>query len=317
MSTEQTLKQLDEFLKSGKISGSWLIYGPFGVGKRTMLRRFISKLLTGKERTDDFFHADLKWIRRDFTDEEKKVIAKNLVAGKALDADDAEKRARKSEITVDVIRSGINFLSLTSSADRWRVLVIDTADEMNSNAANALLKLLEEPPARSIIFLISHNVGRLLPTIRSRCRRLPVKTLSNVKMKSFILENYPDEENISLLLDLAQGSIGKLKNIMENDGVAIYQDFLSLLSEKCEDVNHLNSFCDAVSKSEKSFEMMEDFFLHYLLSLVKSSASDGVKNNAALDMMSEVQKQMRDIKNLYLDKKNSLMNLIYKIGRIL
>ena len=63
--------------------------------------------------------------------------------------------------------------------------------------------------------------------------------------------------------------------------------------------------------------MMEDFFLHYLLSLVKSSASDGVKNNAALDMMSEVQKQMRDIKNLYLDKKNSLMNLIYKIGRIL
>ena len=80
-------------------------------------------------------------------------------------------------LSVDEIRRLAGFFGMTSGAGGWRVAIVDTADDMNDNAANALLKMLEEPPGRAMLLLLSNTPGRLLPTIRSRCQRLDLRPL--------------------------------------------------------------------------------------------------------------------------------------------
>ena len=82
-------------------------------------------------------------------------------------------------LSVDEIRRLAGFFGMTSGAGGWRVAIVDTADDMNDNAANALLKMLEEPPARAMLLLLSNTPGRLLPTIRSRCQRLDLRPLDD------------------------------------------------------------------------------------------------------------------------------------------
>ena len=90
--------------------------------------------------------------------------------------DDKSKRY-KTELAVDEIRRTVGFFGSTSGEGGWRIAIVDPADDMNPSAANALLKMLEEPPSRSLFLIVSHAPGRLLPTIRSRCRRLDLAPL--------------------------------------------------------------------------------------------------------------------------------------------
>ena len=95
-------------------------------------------------------------------------------------------------ISVDQVRELGEFLSLTPALSPWRVAIIDTVDELETSGANALLKILEEPPANMLFFLVSHAPGRLLPTIRSRCRRIAFQKLSDDAMTSILVQRAPD-----------------------------------------------------------------------------------------------------------------------------
>ena len=90
---------------------------------------------------------------------------------------DPRRRRLRSEIVVEETREIAAFLRRTPAEGGWRVVIVDGADEMNRSASNALLKVLEEPPRRALLLLVAHSPGRLLPTIRSRCRRFPVPPL--------------------------------------------------------------------------------------------------------------------------------------------
>ena len=313
MPSDKSFEQLKNILTSGKLAGSWLISGPFGVGKTTLLRHFISYLLTGNAEKEIDFHADLKWIERDFTEEEKKDIIQTLNSGRALDLD-ASDRAKKSEITIDDIRSGIQFLSLTSANQNWRVLVIDSADEMNENAANALLKLLEEPPAHSVIFLTSHNVGKLLPTIRSRCRQLSLAPLDEAQMKAFIFENYPDVTNVDALLSFFDGSIGKCVNFFENNGLDVYLKIQDFCQDTLSKIPEIMDFSDKISKDEKLYSLVKDLLLFHIFNLVEDVNLDTRARNFYIQQWSEINNILKDMENLYLDKKSVITQIFLMLG---
>jgi DNA polymerase-3 subunit delta' len=220
---------------SGRLAHAWLFAGPRGVGKATLAYRFARCLLAeegaadgglfgaaaptglGLDRGHPVFrrvasggHADLRVLQRSV----------NQRTGKL-----------RSEIVIDEVREAIAFLRLTPSEGGWRVVIVDGAEDMNRNAQNALLKVLEEPPARAVLILVTHAPGRLLPTIRSRCRRLDLRPLAPETIDALLLERMPDlaPEDRALAAGLAEGSIGRALAILEGGGVELYRDLGALL----------------------------------------------------------------------------------------
>ncbi len=152
---------------------------------------------------------------------------------------------------VDDIRAIGAFLRLTPAEGGWRIVVVDTADEMNRNAANALLKILEEPPARAILLLVSDNPGRLLPTIRSRCRRLALRPLPEATVADLVARYRPDlsQRDRDALTDLAEGSIGRALELAEEGGVALHRKLVELLGALPDlDGVALHAFADKVAR---------------------------------------------------------------------
>ena len=164
--------QILEAMLGGRMHHAWLITGAPGVGKATLAYRFARRLLAGVQpgrqlavaATSPVFrrvaagsHADLLTVEREWDDKKSRL---------------------RGEIVVDDARTISAFLRLTPAEGGWRVVVIDGAEHMNRNAANSVLKMLEEPPPRAVLLLTCAAPGRLLPTIRSRCRRLALAPLA-------------------------------------------------------------------------------------------------------------------------------------------
>jgi DNA polymerase-3 subunit delta' len=155
-----------EALERGRLHHAWLLVGPEGVGKATFAYRAARRLLGARpEPAYGLLGADPE------DPVFRQVAARAHPDLMVLERDDAEGRGRKS-IPVDEARALPEFFSKSPGRAAYRVAIIDSADDLNANAANAVLKTLEEPPPRGVLLLISHRPGALLSTIRSRCRRL-------------------------------------------------------------------------------------------------------------------------------------------------
>lgn len=223
--------------QSGRAPHAWLISGQKGIGKATLAFRLARKLLSGFEDADDgpgLFGDELPAAAPSLAIDDEDPIFRQIAVGSHPDlltierAFDEKRKKFRAEIVVDDIRDAGQFLRLTSQGGGYRVVIIDSADEMNRNAANALLKVLEEPPGKTVIILVSHTPGRLLPTIRSRCRALKLRPLGNDIIEDLLIKHAPDvgEDERGALIQLAEGSIGRALSLHEAGGMLLYQQML-------------------------------------------------------------------------------------------
>ena len=205
---DRAVEQFASAWEARRLHHAWLLAGPKGVGKASFAREASRRLLA------EAAGPPVELPGLDTSSEHP--IVKLLAAGSHPDFRWIERLERPAggtarNISVDQIRSLQDLLSVTPSMSPWRAIVIDSVDELEASAANALLKMLEEPPANTVFFLVSHAPGRLLPTIRSRCRRLDFARLDDEVMTSLLSRSLSNEkpETIAQLVDFAEGSIGR------------------------------------------------------------------------------------------------------------
>lgn len=221
----------------GRLHHGWLIRGPRGIGKATLAYRIARALIAG--------------VPGDHTAPPGRAVPASLdpPAGCPVAARiraQSEPRLRvlrravnpqtgqmRTQIVVDDVREVRRFLALSAPDGGWRAVIVDAADEMNASAANALLKMLEEPPPQTALLLVTHAPGRLLPTIRSRCRSLDLRPLGADDLRRALAGTGvmvgPDDARA--LAILADGSVGEALRLAAGGGLRLYGRIVGALRE--------------------------------------------------------------------------------------
>lgn len=322
---------------SGRLPHAWLIAGPKGVGKATLAYRFARFLLAeppagglfgGPPKADSLAiapghpvfrqvasggHPDLLAVERGW---------------------DAKRKRLRSEIVVDDTRAIAAFLHLTSAQGGWRVVIVDGADDMNRNAANALLKILEEPPKRSVLLLTSESPGRLLPTIRSRCRMLHLKKLSETIVSEAIMRQNPElaPADALALAQLAEGSIGRALILAATDGLAIHRDMYRLLGEIPRiDTELLYGFAERLARNDgQGFRLLVELLPGALTRMIELALGQGgatpsaeretlarLASRRGLDQWVEVWRKICHLfaaaEGIELDRKQAVLNAFFAL----
>jgi DNA polymerase III subunit delta' len=238
--------------QSGRLHHAWLLAGPRGIGKATLAWRFARFLLSGEGESSLFggrpeslevatdapgralvdarSHPDLFHLRR------------------TLNPDTGRMRA---EIAVDDVRELGAFMHMTPAMGKWRVAIVDAADEMNRNSANAVLKILEEPPPNAVLLMVAHAPGRLLPTIRSRCRRLALQPLTDEIVMRLLGDYAPNvkAEESAVVARLSEGSIGRALELAGAGSLELYRDMVDVLATLPElDMARLHGFAERFAR---------------------------------------------------------------------
>lgn len=237
---EAAERRLLQSYASGKMHHAWLLAGPRGIGKATLAFRlarfvlahpdvqgaavatslYVSPDAPAARRVASGGHADLLVLERQWDEKAKRY---------------------KAEISAAAARQATEFFAKTAGEGGWRVCIVDAADDLNAESANAILKTLEEPPAKALFILVSHRQGSLLPTIRSRCIRLELSALEErqtLQVLEAVLERAPDEA-MERAARLAHGSPGRAVELLDSEGAAAFAAMLQELTRHNRlDVDH-------------------------------------------------------------------------------
>jgi DNA polymerase III subunit delta' len=241
--------------RSGRIPHAWLIGGAQGIGKATLAYRMARFVLAhGDPLAADVQRADNLGV--DPANPDARRIAAGAHGGLlVLQRTANDKGVMRTVITIDETRETISFFGSTAAAEGWRVCIVDTVDELNPNAANALLKTLEEPPRQSLFLLVSHAPGRVLPTILSRCRRLPLRPLSRadvIRAASQATGRANDDPSLLEATEAAEGSVARALTLLGGDAVKLHHKTAALLATLPRvDPRELHALGDALGGSDK------------------------------------------------------------------
>ena len=309
---DRAVAQFTDAMRSGALHHAWLLAGPRGVGKASFARAAALRLLADAAGPPvDLPGLDTPADHR---------IAHLLAAGSHPDYRELERLERTTgglarNISVEQVRSLGDLLGATPFLSPWRAVVIDAADDLEPSGANALLKMLEEPPAKCLFLLVAHNPGRLLPTIRSRCRRLDFQTLDDDAMTSILIRELPGTsmDEIAQLVSLAGGSVGRAIAYAGLDLAPLRTGALAILREG--DPSNARRSKLAQGMSTKAAAERYAAFLQLVPSLIAREARqlDGPRQERALDAYARARDTAAIAQRLSLDPAST----VFQLGSIL
>ena len=248
-------RSLLESYKSGRIPHAWLIGGAPGVGKATLAYRMARFVLAHP----DPAAAEVQRAMSLAVDPESATarrIANEANTGLLVLKRVINEKTGKlfTEIRVDEVRRSVPFFGSTAGENGWRVAIVDSLDELNAAGENALLKVLEEPPARSLLLLVSNAPGRVLPTIRSRCRRLLLRPLAAADVARAVAvatDRSADDVEVRQAAAAADGSVARALALLDGKALALRQRVLDLFAQLPDpDPRALHALGDALGGNE-------------------------------------------------------------------
>ncbi|MEW5422508.1 DNA polymerase III subunit delta' [Amorphus sp. 3PC139-8] len=319
--------ELLESYRAGRLHHALLLTGPEGIGKATLAFRFARFVLAHPDRQSPEVAA-----AQDLSVPADHAAARQIAIGAhpgllhlRRPYDEKGKRFR-GEITVDEVRRLVPYFGSTSAHGGFRVVVVDVADDLNTNAANALLKALEEPPSQALFLLICHVPGRLLPTIRSRCRRLDLRPLPEEALRRGLHELGADASHesdaVSLAASLADGSIRRALTLLEAGGVGLYGAVAEILDRlPAFDVAAVHRLSDRVAPagSDEAYELLIDLVFDWLSKKMRREAVAGAPA-ATLAGWAEVWEKTAHAVGLAdafnLDRKQVVLDLFHDIAQV-
>ncbi|MEJ6784855.1 DNA polymerase III subunit delta' [Aminobacter sp. Piv2-1] len=317
---EQAASMLAAAYRAGKLPHALILAGPVGIGKATLAFHLAHYLLT---------NPDHRTAPEAFAAPNPQSALFRQVASGAhpgvlhLTRPQNDKtKGFKSVVTVDEIRKVSRFLSMTSHDGSYRVVIVDPADDMNTNAANALLKNLEEPPARTLFILIVHAPGSLLPTIRSRCQTVRLTPLDDKSLLAALDaagQSAPEEpEARAALVARAAGSVRAAILLTQYGGLEIAEALDRVVGNGRAGIAAAHKLADAVAGRDSSIQF--DIFNRRALDLLADTASEAARNSdlsrakALSDAWHEAQNAISETETYNLDKKQHVLAMIDRLN---
>ncbi len=274
---EAAERELAARVADERIAGAWIIGGKAGIGKATLAWRLARHLMCGTG--EDLFGEPSATLDFDAGDPAAAWISARshgdvLAVGPSMN----ERGRRRREVVIDDVRRVGPFFARTAGNDGWRVVIIDDADLMNTNAANAVLKVVEEPPRRAVVLLVSAIPSSLLATIRSRCRKITLSPLLREQV-SLLLEQYLPNlavEERDALAQLSGGSPGRALLLAEKDGLALYREVISLIATAPDiDPAALHRLAERLARpgGEASWNLAFDFIMDWSAAIIRKATT--------------------------------------------
>ncbi|MEM7618918.1 MAG: DNA polymerase III subunit delta' [Pseudomonadota bacterium] len=324
----------------GRMHHAWILSGPTGIGKATFAYHIARIILQHDTASDVAPQTSSPEPDDQITRQIAALSHPNMLVLRRIW--DAKTGRFSTGIPVSEVRRLRNFVGMTGEQGRWRVVIIDRADEMNINAANAVLKSLEEPPAFCIFFLITETLGKLPITIRSRCRKLAFNTLSLQDVTQSVQNvcssqgiDPPDHAKMEILHGVAKGSVQRMLDMMQNKGLDTYENLLALLQTLPRlDIAKMHALADklASAQAQKEFEMFFMLLTDIIQRGVRVAAGHGTApereisialkliNQQTLAQWAELWETVVQAKNetmaLNLDRKTFILNIFQKLQTV-
>ena len=282
---EKTSSALLRLFHSGRLHHGLILSGEKGIGKCTLALRLAAHVLRTPEPATVPPPDSLEVIDDTVQGQISAGAHPNLLH--LSRPWDAQTKQFKTKLVIEEVRKTVKFFGTSRGQGGWRVAIVDATDDMNRNAANALLKVLEEPPDNTIFIVLAHSMASVLPTIRSRCLHFPMQHLSEAEVFQALsglgLSDDVSETDTDLLMKLSEGSVRRAIILLQQDGLELYNGFQSIVSSLSkidwEQVHVLGEKVSARGANEK-FELLIEFALFQMEAFARGN--DGNDNNVAV-----------------------------------
>jgi DNA polymerase-3 subunit delta' len=218
--------------RTGRIPHAWLIGGERGIGKSTLAYRMARFVLANPEPSQPAVQKAKSLAVAGDNPAARRIVGQAHSDLLVLERTLNDKGKLRQDIAVDDVRRSVSFFGSTAGEGGWRVAIVDSVDELNRFGDNALLKIVEEPPPRSLLLLVTHSPGRVLPTVRSRCRALMLRPLATDDVMQAVAAatgQRADEPDIRAAAEAARGSVGRALLFLEGDVLELRQRVIGLL----------------------------------------------------------------------------------------